>query len=175
MCPATRLSLVWVMTYTTVFDASQHRYENFWSLTPILIFVALGAMLVFRPVPLRLNLPQYLQERAGRIFSWCFFIFSLLAAMALPSTLFEYHRAATDLRTGRYSVVEGPVANFVPMPYQGHAQESFTVNGHRFSYSDYIMTAGFRNTASHGGPIREGLYVRISYSGNLILRLEVAQ
>ncbi len=175
MCLATRLSLVWVMTYTTVFDAGQHGYENFWALTPILIFVALGAMLVFRPVPLRLNLPQNLQERAGRIFSWCFFIFSLLGALALPSTLLEYQRAASDLRAGRYSVVEGPVTEFVPMPYEGHARESFTVNGHRFSYSDYVMTAGFRNTASRGGPIREGLYVRISYSGNLILRLEVAQ
>jgi hypothetical protein len=163
------------MTYTTVFDASQHRYENFWSLTPILIFVAIGAMLVFWPVPLRLNLPQNLRERAGKIFSWCFFIFSLLVAMALPGTLLEYQRATSDLREGRYSVVEGPVTDFVPMPYEGHAQESFTVNGHRFSYSDYIMTAGFRKTASHGGPIREGLYVRISYSGNLILRLEVAQ
>jgi hypothetical protein len=164
------------MTYRTVFDASQHGYENFWSLAPtMLIFVAIGVMMVFWPVPLRLNLPQNLQERAGRIFSWCFFMFSLLVAMALPSTLLEYQRATSDLREGRYSVVEGPVTDFVPMPYEGHSQESFTVNGHRFSYSDYSMTAGFRNAASHGGPIREGLYVRISYSGNLILRLEVAQ
>jgi hypothetical protein len=164
------------MTYTTVFDASQHGYENFWSLTPILILVALGAMLVFRPALMQLVLPQGLQGRARRIFSWCYFIFSLLMAAALlPGTLAEYQRATSDLREGRYSVVEGPVSDFMPMPYEGHAQESFTVNGHRFSYSDYIMTAGFRNTASHGGPIREGLYVRISYSGNLILRLEVAQ
>jgi hypothetical protein len=132
-------------------------------------------MLVFWPVPIPLSLPQNLQERASRIFSWCFFIFSLLVATALPSTLLEYQRATSDLREGRYSVVEGPVTDFIPMPYEGHALESFTVNGHRFSYSDNIMTAGFRNTASHGGPIREGLYVRISYSGNLILRLEVAQ
>jgi hypothetical protein len=61
------------------------------------------------------------------------------------------------------------------MPYTGHSEESFTVEGHRFSYSDYIVTSGFHNTASHGGPIREGLHVRVTYSGNLILRLEVAQ
>jgi len=53
--------------------------------------------------------------------------------------------------------------------------ESFTVGGRRFSYSDYEVTAGFNNTASHGGPIRAGLHVRVTYWGNLILRLEVAR
>jgi hypothetical protein len=138
--------------------------------------VAIGAMLVFRPAFMRLILPRGLQGRARAIFSWVFFIFALLlAAVGLPGTLQEYHRATSDLLEGRYSIVEGPVMDFVPMPYEGHALESFTVRGHRFSYSDYVVTAGFRNTASHGGPIREGLYVRITYAGNLILRLEVGQ
>jgi hypothetical protein len=165
------------VTYKTVFDASQHGYENFWSLAPMLTsFVAIGAMLVFRPALMQLIFPQGLQGRARRIFSWIFFIFSLLfATVLLPGTLLEYQRATSDLREGRYSVVEGPVTDFVPMPYEGHALESFTVNGRRFSYSDYSMTAAFRNTASHGGPIREGLNVRVTYSGNLILRLEVGQ
>jgi hypothetical protein len=146
-----------------------------WSLAPVLIFVAIGAMLVFRPAFMQLTLPRGLHGRARVIFSWIFFKFSLLlAAVGLPGTLREYHRATSDFLEGRYSIVEGPVTDFVPMPYQGHALESFTVSGHRFSHSD-VVTAGFRNTASNGGPIREGLYVRITYTGNLILRLEVGQ
>jgi hypothetical protein len=43
-----------------------------------------------------------------------------------------------------------------------------------FSYSDYVIVPCFNNTASHGGPIRDGLRVRIAYSGNCILKLEVA-
>jgi hypothetical protein len=43
-----------------------------------------------------------------------------------------------------------------------------------FCYSDYEVTAGFNNSASHGGPIREGLPVRVSYIGNTIVRLEVS-
>jgi hypothetical protein len=44
-----------------------------------------------------------------------------------------------------------------------------------FSYPDYTVTCGFNNTASRGGPIREGLQVRIHYVDQLILRLEVAR
>jgi hypothetical protein len=38
-----------------------------------------------------------------------------------------------------------------------------------------ILTPGFHNTASHGGPIKPGLHVRLSYAGNDILRIEVAE
>jgi len=59
------------------------------------------------------------------------------------------------------------------MPYSGHAMESFTVSGVPFSYSDYIPKAGFNQTSSHGGPIHEGLPVRIWYVGNEIVKLEI--
>jgi hypothetical protein len=53
--------------------------------------------------------------------------------------------------------------------------ERFTVNGVEFSQSDYVVTCGFNDTASHGGPIREGLQVRIHYVDNAILKLEIAR
>ena len=53
--------------------------------------------------------------------------------------------------------------------------EHFDVHGVEFNYSDYIVSAGFNNTASHGGPIRPGLPVRICYRDGEILRLEIAQ
>jgi hypothetical protein len=61
------------------------------------------------------------------------------------------------------------------MPITGHSMESFVVRGVRFEYSDNVSTAGFNNTTSHGGPIREGLPVRVWYRGNEILRLDVAK
>jgi energy-coupling factor transporter transmembrane protein EcfT len=68
---------------------------------------------------------------------------------------------------GNYEIVEGTVNNFDPMPYGGHKQETFDVNGIKFSYSDYGTTVGyrdtFRNTRSHGGPIYAGVYVKIYY------------
>jgi len=75
---------------------------------------------------------------------------------------------------GQYSVAEGTVTNFHPMPASGHDYETFSVNGVPFSFSDFDGSPCFNNTASHGGPMREGLRVRLAYSGNCILKLEVA-
>jgi hypothetical protein len=75
---------------------------------------------------------------------------------------------------GAYSTVEGVVHDFKPMPYEGHQDECFWVKNQKFCYSDYIVRPGFRQSTSHGGPIREGLPVRIDYYNGQILRLDVA-
>ena len=81
------------------------------------------------------------------------------------------------LESGEHEVVEGVVEDFAPMPYRGGKHESFTVGGVRFSYSDYNVSPAFNRSRSHGGPIREGLPVRIAYvareSQNPILKLEI--
>ena len=61
------------------------------------------------------------------------------------------------------------------MPREGHDEESFTVNGVEFHYSDYVIDGAFNNPASHGGPIRAGLPVRICHKDGRILKLEVAR
>ena len=164
------------MMFRTVFDAAREGDSIWWFPAFGLIFVAVGALLVFRPALMQRYLRSGLQGTFRTIFSWCFFLFALLwTTGSFVITGLQHHAATSLLSSGQYAILEGPVSNFVPMPYAGHAMESFTVGGRRFSYSDYVVTAGFHNTASHGGPIREGLYVRIAYSGNLILRLDIAQ
>jgi hypothetical protein len=93
----------------------------------------------------------------------------MVAAFAL--TLEDYMAVANALAPGDVTVTEGVVTDFRTMPYEGHAQESFVVGGQRFSYADYSVTAGFNNTRSHGGPIDNVLYVRVTHRGNTILRL----
>jgi hypothetical protein len=104
-------------------------------------------------------------------------VFLLLAAYAYssPGVQDMYARAKDAYVQGQYSMVEGTVTNFHPMPYSGHQNKTFFVNGMQFSYSDYVLVPCFNNTSSHGGPIHEGLRVRIAYSGNCILKLEVSQ
>jgi hypothetical protein len=73
------------------------------------------------------------------------------------SVLREDSQALTAYQKGDYQLVEGIVTDFHPMPYEGHQEECFSVQDRRFCYSDYVVAPGFRNTASHGGPIRSGL------------------
>ncbi len=163
------------MTFKTVFDVGQQGYTTWWFPALGLIGVAFGIVLVIRPAIMQ-RLSHYSGPRtiAGDFFGLFFLIFALVwTAACFFFTFQQYKTAAWHLKTAQYTVVEGPVTDFVPNPYKD--AESFVVNGHRFSYAQAIVTTGFRQTAADGGPIREGLYVRISYSGNLILRLEVAQ
>ena len=163
-----------VMTFTTVFDIAQEGYANWWFPAFGLIGLTVGALLVFMPDLMRTVMPGGLQGRARVLFSWCFFIFALLwTTGTFASTYLDYRAMTHALDQGRYEVVEGPVTDFVPGPENGHGNESFSVQGRRFAYADAVVVAGFHRTTSHGGPIRQGLYVRIAYSGSEILRLEV--
>jgi hypothetical protein len=164
------------MVFETVFGAARDGWEILWFPAFGLVFVAIGALLVFAPDFMADILPCGFQGRARRIFSLLFFGFAVLwTLVSFVTTFVSYVVVAYDLASGHCSVVEGQVTDFRPMPYEGHSGESFVVSGQRFSYSDYVVTSGFHNAASHGGPIREGRYVRVSFRGNLIARLEVAR
>lgn len=97
----------------------------------------------------------------------------LWTALSGGSLIIQLYSLLSDYGQGEYDVVEGSVENFNPMPYGGHQQESFTVEGVKFSYSDFSISPGFNNTKSHGGPIRKGLRVKVSHIDNVILKLEV--
>jgi hypothetical protein len=69
----------------------------------------------------------------------------------------------------------GTVAGTVELVDTGLKLECFSVEMARFCYSDYLITRGFHRTRIMGGPIREGLPVRIAYrkSDYAIMRLEI--
>ena len=114
-------------------------------------------------------------SRPVKILYLIFWVISFLFCAYSPTSDFLNLREA--LLTGKCSVVAGAVTDFVPMPGEGHKNESFKVQGTGFSYSDYSPQAGFNNSSSHGGPIKEGLKVRISYltenGENEIAKLEI--
>jgi hypothetical protein len=157
--------------YTTVFDVTRTGYRQ-WSFAAFgLIFVAVGVAL---PMLMRIGIfpkqPAWMQKWFPRVFL-AFAVF--WTTTCFISTFIDYRRAVSAIRNNRAHMVEGVVRDFKPMPYTGHAMESFVVQGVRFEYSDYVITAGFNNTSSHGGPIREGLPVKIWYLGSEILRLDI--
>jgi hypothetical protein len=154
--------------YNVVFDVTQSGYRQWWFPAFGLIFVAVGSgMLFFR---------RRLPARTPRFFPYVFLGFAIVWTLgAFVGTLRDYLRLNSALREGRCEVIAGVVSDFHPMPFNGHQMEWFTVGDRRFQYSDFVVSAGFNNTASHGGPIHKGVQVRVHHFGNEIARLEVAR
>jgi hypothetical protein len=153
------------MHYVTVFDAADSPFRNLTFVLPGLALVLVGGVLVFRPSWLdRLRFRPSPAKRWFRPFAWFYFLFAIFWTVAAGwAVLSDAIGAKAALRSRNCQTVEGPVQNFHPMPAAGHDTEHFDVQGIAFSYSDYIVTAGFNTTSSHGGPIREGLPVRICH------------
>lgn len=160
--------------YQVNYELSFRILDLFWVLLPCVFFLV-GLERVRNPDSRKSRLVQ-------RVSGSFIIVLSIVAGwVSFRAVIVNYLHRRGQLRTGQYIVVEGPVEHFVPMPYQGHASESFNVQGVGFSYSTYEITSCFNHTTSHGGPIHEGLQVRIAYvptrdryEPNCILRLEVA-
>jgi len=84
----------------------------------------------------------------------------------------EYHAAEKALAAHDYSVAEGIVTNFVPMPPGGHAIESFTIGSAHFAYGSGWGSTTF-NSEWNTGFLHEGVQARIAYRGKDILKVEV--
>jgi len=170
------------MPYETVFEITQKHFEWWWPAFG-LIFVAIGVTVIeFGPkLDKRQNGKQFgiTFTIEPRLLGWVFVIFaSGWTLLVFVFTYSSYRESIEAYRTGKYSIVEGVVEDFRPMPYEGHQSECFRVDKERFCYSDYEVSPAFNQSASHGGPIRVGLPVRIAYyedenSQGQILRLEI--
>jgi hypothetical protein len=85
--------------------------------------------------------------------------------------------AGKILDSGEYAVLEGPVKDFHPMPDDGSSNESFSIAGRTFSYSDEeptLTTVCFNQTSPHGGPIHDSMWLRVKFVDNCILEIETA-
>ena len=161
------------MEYETVFDIAVVGYKN-WDFPALgLLVMALGAFIMAISKYSRWRDGQ--SPRARKVFAFVYFGFGALwTATAFINTYGQYSALAKAANSYRARVVEGIVANFKPK-LSGRGMESFCVSGTCFEYSDNVVTAGFNYTAYYGGPIRDGLRVRVTYVGNAIVKLEVVR
>jgi hypothetical protein len=136
---------------------------------PFLLLIMIALMIV-------LSIALVIKMRRSAIYialgSAVFLTGLLFGMMLLSGLVLPLASNKADLVAGRYRLIDGAVKGFRPMPWDGR-QESFTVGDIKFSYSDYVLTPCFNNTASHGGLMRAGLRVRISYIDDCILKIEI--
>jgi hypothetical protein len=163
------------MDWITVYDFGNESLRIGWMFIPISIVIigyGMSIMIFLNPSHRRRNI-------FIMVFGISFGTFGLVTgAVTIPHNISTYYETKIIYENKKYKVIEGIVENFHPMPYSGHTNESFTLNGIRFSYSDFDESYyGFNNTESHGGPINQNKKVRLSYfeSGtkNIILKIEV--
>jgi hypothetical protein len=117
-----------------------------------------------------------------------FMVIYLLAALSYSALIIfllplQDAKLRNEYANGNFRIVEGVVENFELRPTKRcmnakRFTEKFTVNGVKFSYFDPCITLGharssYSKTSLKGGPILEGLSVRIVYIDNKILKLEV--
>ena len=164
--------------FTKVFDVVDAGFRD-WTFSAFgLIFVVAGVGIILFPSMMRaVKIPYFEFELGSKTAGFFFIAFAILwTGGAFWQTYSQHLRHAVLAEQNQCSIVEGRVQNFVPMPYSGHADESFSVSGVSFRYSDFKITDAFNNTASHGGPINANSYVRICYDpqDNAILRLEIS-
>ena len=165
--------------YVVAFNILDSGYRYRWLPAMVLLFIPLGLLTMSlyegrrrietgRPK----NARSFL--KGIRLPAMTLVAFSLLLALVtFVGTFVDYWNCSHAFASDKALYVEGTVDNFVPMPRNGHGEESFTVNGVDFSYSDFHIQAGFNTTTFKSGPIHQGLPVRIWYVGKEIVKLEI--
>lgn len=129
-----------------------------------LIFIAIGLLLV-----------RFLKSRQIYVIMGVVMasLASLFFLISLVTFIPEFVALRSAYVSGRSSIVEGTVENFRPAPALGPARESFSVRGVIFSYNALDDTPCFHNAPIHGGPIRDGLDVRIHYNEGCVQRVDI--
>ncbi len=153
------------VNYQTVFEIGFGSFPWARVVHP-LIFVAVGLLLV-----------RFLKGKQPYVVVGVFMasLASVFLLISLVIFIPNFVKLRSAYVSGKSLIVEGVVENFRPAPSIGPAKESFAVCGVLFSYNVLDDTPCFRNAPLHGGPIRDGLDVRIHYDEGCIQRVDIGQ
>lgn len=162
------------MDYLVFYDIQQVWYPGWWifGIGIVCLLYGLG-IIFFADTP---PLDSFIQRSTGRRvvvpILICVFGSVWIGGGIVNRSAFANLRAAA--RDGSAEIVEGVVEQYV-LRAEGHPKETFVVGNRYFAYSDYDSGAGFHQTQASGGPITEGLRVRIAHLDGRIVKLEIAQ
>ena len=106
---------------------------------------------------------------AGTAVGTFMLIYAALSGLAMIPSMW----LSRELAGGQAEVIEGPVT--IDFEVASGKNECISVAGRQFCYSEWSITPGFNRTRALGGPMRDGLQVRLSTIGDTIVRVEVRQ
>ncbi len=159
-----------------LFDVTASGYKDWWFPAAGLVFVAISAAMIISPhIARKSRLADSRAPWQGPVPYFVGIGGMLWVVAVFWGTYSQYQRPRMLVLTNTCRTVEGPVQAFDPMPFSGHGQETLTVAGVTFRYSNYIVSDAFNDTTVLGERIKPGTYFRVCYDpgDNAILRLEM--
>jgi hypothetical protein len=91
-----------------------------------------------------------------------------LKSMEHTSSLIQLYRS------GRASIVEGPVKVLRIQPHHGHTGgDRIMVGDKEFEINFFRQTPGYMTSIEHDGALQAGVYARLTYHEGVILKVEV--
>ena len=135
--------------------------------TPWLLMIAwaTGAVVVGRAF---LREPK---QRAGAVL-WLT-VWVGLGGFGFGNVVTQYLKNRSALRAGTGQISEGTLQQFHRQTHAKGSQESFVVGGTQFEYSDSNLGGGgMRSSQGFDPPLENGLYVKVTTRGKVIIRLE---
>jgi hypothetical protein len=157
--------------YHVVFDVARTGVASWWLASIVAVIVGVMTFDTVAYFLTRASNRPYGDLKAGRWQSTTVVIsaFASLIPIAMVYAMHARHAGLVAAEESHASTVEGIVSQFKSLP----KLERFCVSGSCFAYSDYILDGGFNNMRSHGGPIHEGVRVRVKHVNGVIVRLEI--
>ena len=154
-----------IRTSTVLYDVRQTSYVEWRDVLPSLMTIVVGLLLLPRR-----------DDRRYRLGS-AVFIGMGLAFLTLTAgvRVIQHRTLVARLGNGDYDNVEGAITNFFPGSFDGHTPEVFVVAGHTYTFHGNTTTAGYHDVQGAGGPLREGIKVRIADVNGTIARFELME
>lgn len=88
----------------------------------------------------------------------------------------DFNTLAKLYKNKHYKVVEGVVNVIYEQPKSGHDKgDIIKINGKEFEINYFVMTHAYSQTIAHGGVLKEGVYAKVFYYDDKILRIDVKE
>ena len=163
--------------FTTVFEITAGANGLRWD---VLFRMAIGILAVIfgtRSIMRTWRGERRVRDMVGPVFSFVWGVVWIVAHVPLWHVGITETRRLIELqRSGGGEVTEGVVHVKYEQPAHGHSSgDKITVGGREFEVDYFLATPGYKETISHGGALREGVYARLHHEGGVILKVEVKQ
>lgn len=156
-----------------VFDVRTADFASWFAFVPLVVLLtALVVELVRRRQELR---EVFRSPRRPHIAIYLLagVVLALLTGARFLSYVEEKKEFVRVLNANQARVVEGEITNYTPQAWTGRPLEKFQVGSEGFSFDGFGASPAYHKRRRSGGPLQEGMRVRVFEFRGSILRVEV--